>query len=506
MGRVGRAVAGVAAAGAALATTEIVGAVVARSRPSVLDAVAQRLVDVLAGPLEQQAIRWFGTHDKQALLVGIVAVALGIGAALGLAAYRWPWTGPVGFAVFAGVGVLAVWRDPTAPIGRGALAAALGAALGAVALWGRSLPCRRAPSDDEPQAGRRHLLLGSGAVAAAAALGGGWTRRLRTGRADAFTRAAGVLPRPRRAVRPPSASPFALDGLPTYETPIADFFRIDTEIYVPRVEVATWTLAITGLVDHPRTYTYDDLLAMPMVEEMVTLACVSNDVGGHLVANARWLGVPLRDLLGPAGVRPEGDQIVGRAVDDFTVNVATATALDGRVAMVAVGMNGEPLPVDHGYPARLVVAGQYGYASATKWLRELQLTRRDDQKSYWVALDWAKEGPVKLQSRFDVPQAGAQLTAGPVHLAGMAWAPSIGIARVQVQIDNGPWHDAELGTVVSADTWVHWSYVWTEASKGDHVAAVRATDRRGNVQTDVPTTPKPSGATGWHYRSFSVVR
>jgi hypothetical protein len=258
------------------------------------------------------------------------------------------------------------------------------------------------------------------------------------------------------------------------------------------------------MVDRPVTFTYDELLAMDLVEEAVTLACVSNDVGGGLVGNAVWRGVPLTNLLDRAGVHPDASQILARSVDDFTVGLPTAAATDGRTALVALAMNGEPLPVDHGYPARLVVAGLYGYASATKWLTALELTRLEDVDSFWVERGWSKQAPIKLQSRVDVPPSGADVPAVTVMLAGVAWAPGIGISAVELQLDDGPWVRAELGRVASIDTWVQWRHPF-DLAPGPHIVAVRAYDATGAVQTDQPSQPEPNGATGYHYRAFRVL-
>lgn len=493
---------GVLGAGVALAVTEVTSTLVASTRPSPIDSVARILVDHLAGPLEQQAVRWFGTRDKQALVAGIVVVALAAGAALGAARAR-PrvWWGVHVAAALVGAG--AAWRDPSASrdAALAGVIAGVAAAAAVRAVTRRTTPARQTrPS----RAARRRLLVGGGATALVAVVGWSAARHWRFTAVRRATGGARRLPAPARRVAPPAAAPFPLDGLPAYETATADLFRVDTAIYPPRVDLATWRLSITGMVARPRAYTHDELLALPMAEAMVTLACVSNDVGGHLVANARWRGVPLAALLDDAGVDPEATQLVGEATDGFTVNIATRDVLDGRTALVAVAVNDDWLPVEHGFPARLVVAGFYGYASATKWLTELRLTRRDDEDSYWVALDWAKDGPVRLQSRVDVPAAGAQLPVGPVRLSGVAWAPSIGISAVEVRVDDGPWARAELAPVVSADTWVPWSLVWTGGTAGDHVAEVRAVDAAGRMQTDVPTTPKPAGADGHHFRAFTL--
>jgi hypothetical protein len=246
---------------------------------------------------------------------------------------------------------------------------------------------------------------------------------------------------------------------------------------------------------------YADLLALPQVEEVVTLSCVSNEVGGDLVGNAVWTGVPLAALLERAGVSPDAGQVVGVSVDGFTAGFPTDVAGDGRTALVAVGMNGEPLPTAHGFPARLVVEGLYGYVSATKWLSEIRLTTWEGFDGYWMPRGWSKLGPDTTQSRIDVPRRS--VVAGPTPIAGVAWAPSRGIAKVEVQVDDGPWQEARLGEVVSDGTWRQWMLPW-DATPGDHELRVRATDGTGATQTDAVTRPDPDGATGWHTRRVSV--
>jgi hypothetical protein len=239
------------------------------------------------------------------------------------------------------------------------------------------------------------------------------------------------------------------------------------------------------------------------VEEAVTLSCVSNEVGGDLVGNARWQGVRLADLLERAGVQPGGTQILGVSVDGFTAGFPTDVGLDGRVAMVAVGMNGEALPVAHGFPARLVVSGLYGYVSATKWLQEIRLTPLAAVDGYWISRGWSKEAPVKTQSRIDVPRSSDTVAAGPTTIAGVAWAPHVGITRVEVQVDDGPWREARLAEVVSQNTWVQWLLDW-DATSGNHRLRVRATDAGGKTQTEQRSRPDSDGATGWHTVTVSV--
>ena len=516
------AVAGIVAAGVGLATTEIVSTIVDRRRPSIIASVASRLVVAWAGPLKDLAVRLFGVHDKAALVAGIVVVSLACGALVGVCSRTRRSFVVVTFAAFALVGVWAAWRDPTASTPDALVSAIAGAIAGA----GSLLALARITRGEERQLlvaardmaapvptvrgefdRRRFLAATSGLTAlalGATATSQGLSRTTRSRRSNAA--ADNSLPVAKRTTPIPiDDAATTVDGLPPYVTPNETFYRIDTAIFVPRVDVTSWTLTIGGRVDRPRTYTYGDLLAMDLVEEPVTIACVSNDVGGHLVGNARWLGVPLSDLLGPAGVRAGATQIVGRSVDDFTVGIPTAQVLDGRVALVAVGMNGEPLPATHGYPARLIVAGLYGYASATKWLTELRLTTREEFDGFWIERGWTKDGPIQLASRIDVPESGQHVPAGRIRIAGMAWAPSIGISTVEVQIDDEPWMPARLRAVASPNTWVQWIYDWETTTKGDHVVAVRATDRRGHLQTDKPAPPQPSGATGYHYRGFAVV-
>ena len=293
-----------------------------------------------------------------------------------------------------------------------------------------------------------------------------------------------------------------VDGLSPFITPNDSFFRIDTAFYPPNVNLDTWRLKIEGSVDTPLEFSYDELLALPQVEVPLTIACVSNGVGGDLIGTAVWQGVSLGSLLERAGVQPAGDQIVGRSLDGFTAGFPTAAVFDGRTALLALGMNGEPLPPDHGFPARLVIEGLYGYVSATKWLSTIELTGWDTYNGYWIPLGWSKEGPVKIESRIDVPKSSGSLRAGPIPVAGVAWAPA-GVARVEVQIDDGPWIIAELGPAVSNGTWRQWVHQW-EAEAGAHKIRVRATDNDGQTQTSDEAPVQPDGATGWHTRRISV--
>ena len=525
----GAGVAGAVAAAVALGTTELVGAL-AGSGPSLVTAVGSRLIDLLAGSLKNLAVAVFGTNDKPALIVGIVVVCLLAGALIGRAAVRRGWIGPAGFAGFAVIGFVAAVGIPLTSTAGLAVAAVAGAAAGIATLVVllRLLPAPGAAGYPdaagdagyadgaaagtagsrrgygwEPVAGRRRFVLAAAGAAGFAGLATVAGRQLRSSRALAQARTQVKLPAPVSSVPVPATQPFRVPGLSPYLTANADFYRIDTALLVPLVDVTTWQLEVTGMVDHPFTLGFTDLIGLGLVEEPVTLACVSNPVGGDLVGNAVWRGVPLPLLLHRAGIQPGATQIVGRSVDGFTVGFPTAAALDGRVAMVAVGMNGAPLPIEHGFPARLLVAGLYGYVSATKWLTSIELTRLEDFDAYWVPRGWSKQAPIKTESRIDVPAPGTRAPAGPLSIAGVAWAPTRGISRVEVQVDGGPWQDAQLGRVASADTWVQWRHQWT-ATPGRHRISARATDGTGATQTAEPLPPPPDGATGYPARDIEI--
>ena len=398
-----------------------------------------------------------------------------------------------------------------------AVAALAGVAAGVLALsalvWRRApRPLARAaegPADPAPTAAparvslatRRSFLATAGwllALGASASVGG----RLLQARARASARASVALPPGPAQPVPSPASSLDVRGLPPFITPNKDFYRVDVETSLPLVDPRHWSLRLTGMVERPFELTYEQLLAMPMEEHDVTLVCVSNEVGDRLSGNARWRGVRLDGLLRGAGPRPGATQVVGRSVDGFTVGFPTGLALDGRDAMVAVGMNGEPLPDAHGFPARLIVPGLYGYVSACKWLQEIRLTRFEDFDAYWVERGWAKEGPMKTMARIDTPPRDRRLPAGRVAVAGVAWASHVGISKVEVQIDKRPWIPARLGPG-ERDAWRQWVVEW-DATPGTHTIRARATDGSGRLQTSKPAISYPSGATGWHTIAVTV--
>jgi len=469
-------------------------------------AVGDSVIDTVPGWLERAAISALGTWDKPVLLVTILLCASALGAAVGVAGARRFAVGAAALAALTAVAVAAALADPQARAGS-SLVAGLIAALSGIATLRMLLRAagKTAPRPGQVSAapgeggGDRRAFLRAGAIAAAAAVIGTVYGRLLTSRERvAEIRRAIRLPSPARPAAPlPSGADLEISGVTPLYVPNDRFYRIDTALTVPQVDPSGWTLAVQGRVDRPFRLSYDELMGMPQIEADVTLACVSNEVGADLVGNARWQGVPLRELLERAGVQAGATQVVGRSVDGFTAGFPTAIALDVEHSMVAIAMNGEPLPAAHGFPARLVVPGLYGYVSATKWLSAIELKRWDEFDGYWIPRGWAKLGPIKTQSRIDVPAPGSSVSAGSRPIAGVAWAPTRGIRRVEVSIDGRPWREATLATQLNADCWRQWSLPW-EAAPGLHTISVRATDGRGEVQTGERTGVAPDGASGWH--------
>lgn len=491
---------GAVSAGLALGVSELISAFLPGAT-SLVAAVGQRVIDLQPPGAKDLVVAWFGTNDKLALEIVVTLASLLIGAILGVVAVRRFALAAVGFSAFAAVGTLAALAIPTASAPIVALEAIAAVVVGLQSLGSLLGRLPRVVADEPrrppPDPARRSFLLRSAAVGIGAVVTGLAGRTL-IDRGRSAPTGIGTLPPP-SVVVPPLAAGTDLapstPGLTPIVVPNDDFYRIDTALLVPSVDVATWTLRIHGLVERDTTLTWDELLALPQFEQYVTISCVSNVVGGHLVGNTKWTGVRLRDVLDLAGVRPDATQLVGRSVDGWTAGMPTAWVMDpAREPMIAVQMNGEPLPRAHGFPARLIVPGLYGYVSATKWLAELELTTWEAFDGYWVPLGWSKEGPILTQSRIDTPSGSAG--AGRIAVAGVAWAPDRGIGKVEVSID-GTWYEATLSTPISDATWVQWVLPW-EASAGDHVLSVRATDGRGVVQEQHPSPPAPDGARGWH--------
>jgi DMSO/TMAO reductase YedYZ molybdopterin-dependent catalytic subunit len=491
----------VAAAAVALAVAELV-TVVTGPRTGPLVAVGGVVVDNSPEPVTRFAISVFGIHDKTALLVGTLVLLAGLAAGLGAAATRRLGTGLAGLGGLTAIGVAAAVtrHDATAAAALPTLAGGLAAAVTFMVLQ-RQPTSEPRPAADHPEpagGGSRRGVLSAGlAVAGGAALVGLGGRWVATRRDLSAARAAVDLPVPVDPAPPvPAGADLELPELASYVTGNDVFYRIDTALVVPRVDPDSWQLRIHGRVRRPYTIDFAELLSRPMIERYLTLACVSNEVGGSLIGNARWLGVPVAELLAAAGPEPGADQVVSRSVDGWTCGTPTAVLTDGRDALLAVGMNGRPLPLEHGFPVRMVVPGLYGYVSACKWISEIELTSFDDYDAYWVPRGWAPQAPIKTQSRIDTPRGRA--AAGTVPVAGVAWAQHRGIERVEVQVDRGPWHEAELAGTVSADTWRQWSWRWEGATPGGHELVVRATDATGQTQPAEASPPAPDGATGWH--------
>ncbi|MEE1650367.1 molybdopterin-dependent oxidoreductase [Brachybacterium sp. J144] len=474
-------------------------------------AVGSAFVDIVPPWVKDLVISLVGTWDKPVLFASMAVVYGVLTGLIGWIGARRP---ALAGMLLAGLGVLAavlvLTRAQNSVLDLVPTLVGTLVAVPVLRLLLRALRGSGADQEEPDQAAwsRRRALVFTGGVGVIALIGGGVARGLTSARERARTIAQFVLPTPATAADPiPEAAQVQLEGMPPILTPVADFYRIDTALSVPRVDPTTWELRIHGLVDREVTLTFEELLAEPMVEAHVTLACVSNPVGGDLAGNATWLGVPVATLLERAGVKDGADMVLSRSVDGFTASTPLEALTDGRDALIAVGMNGAPLPEEHGYPVRMVVPGLYGYVSATKWLTELKVTRFADDVAYWSTRGWSERGPIKIASRVDVPRSFGDLTPeadGAVMLGGTAWAQQRGISRVEVQLDDGEWREAELGAAISEDTWVQWSLRWEDASPGDHSISVRATDGEGELQTDERAAPAPDGASGWHTIRFTV--
>ncbi|WP_316304349.1 molybdopterin-dependent oxidoreductase [Clavibacter michiganensis] len=525
---------GVVAALAVLAVAEIAAAFVAPAASPVL-AVGALVIDLVPAGVKDTVIALFGTGDKVALIVVLGVVVLAAAALAGILQVRRPPLGVVVLALFAGVAMLAAttragatgaaaiptivgmiagvfilhrgadrlrdWRDA-------ADRAASASAAGAEPVRGIARPAARAPLT--PGAGarveRRTFLLMTVVAGVASVVAGSVARGLNAAaaRVDDFRRTL-VLPRaatPAAAI--PATAELGVPGLAPFVTPATDFYRIDTALQVPSVDAASWKLRITGMVEQEVEITFAELLALPLEEHVTTLTCVSNEIGGNLIGNALWLGYPIRLLLERAKPTAGADMVLSTSQDGWTASTPLEALTDpDRASILAVGMNGEPLPQQHGFPVRMVVPGLYGYVSATKWVTELKVTTFAEDVAYWSTRGWTERGPIKTGSRIDTPRSGARVDAGRTAIAGMAWAQHTGIEKVEVRVDEGDWVEATLGDGVGADTWRQWSYAW-DAASGSHSVEVRATDTTGATQTSDEAPPAPDGATGWHRITVGV--
>ena len=503
------ALAGILSAAVALGVAELAAVITGPASAPVI-AVGETAINLTPVPVKDFAIAHFGTHDKQALVTGILLLLVAFAALIGVLAVRRMAYGLAGLAAFAVLGAAAAVTTPDAS-SRDVLPTLAGVAVAAVALVALVRLTRTAftassagPGSPDASTGetvrtpdrRRFLIAGAAAALLAAAAGGAGDRLL--GRFSvASSRAQVRLPAPAvPAPAIPAGTELPIPGLTPFFTANSSFYRVDTDLVLPQVAPETWTLRIDGMVDRELELTFAELLRMPLTETDITLVCVSNQVGGTYNGNARWLGAPLATLLRRAGVRAGADQVLSTAADGMTISTPVAAIMDGRGALVAVGMNGQPLPVAHGFPARMVVPGLYGYVSATKWVTRLTLTTFARQRAYWTQRGYAAQAPIKTESRIDVPKPLARLAAGRVVVAGVAWAPTRGIAAVEVSVDNGPWHVARLAAADGIDTWRQWMWAW-DATPGLHQLQARATDGTGVTQPSRRAQIFPSGATGW---------
>lgn len=480
------------------------------SATSAVDAVGSSFIDRTPAWLKDLAIAWFGEDNKTALRVGIFVVLALLALTLGLASRRSPAPILLGIVFLTALGGVAISERP-GTVGRSIGALVVGSLAGcavSVLLWSAMtarLLRRGTPSESRVPIGwdRRSFLIAATAIAASSS--GATAVSVRRGRVDANrieSQRPTSLPRvraDRRAVTPPADIHEDIDFI----TPNEEFFRIDTALSFPRVDLDQWNLRVHGLVEEEVRLNYQDLLDLPQIERTITLCCVSNEVGGPYIGNAVWQGVLLADVLRSARISSAAEQVFSTSLDGWTCGFPVENALDGRDALIAIGMNGEPLPLRHGFPARLVVPGLYGYVSATKWLSEIELNRWSDDRGYWLPRGWARLAPVKTQSRIDVPRRNTDAAPGPLRIAGVAWAQHVGIEYVEVRVDRGPWGRATLSDDVSDDTWRMWTYDW-EATPGEHTIQVRATDKNGITQTETVTPVTPDGATGWHTRRVKV--
>ncbi len=464
--------------------------------------LANRIVDHVPPAVKTFVIQIFGTHDKLALILIILAVVFAISIAIGRAFF----TGKikVAYLLISLMTLAALWsslQDAGSNIFSVIPSLVSGAVTLAVLYWFGA----RKELSNEPgiSLSRRELLKVVGTIGAVSLIATGGARLLTQKASVQIDRIKTVLPRPLKFLaKAPRDPALSTPGLSPLFTPNKDFYRIDTSFAVPNVSLDLWKLEITGMVAHPRTFTYEQLTARPVFELDDTISCVSNEVGGNLVGNARWLGIRLDDLIREAGPSADADQVLGYSVDGFTAGFPLA-ALDNNDAMIAIGMNGEVLPLAHGFPVRIIVPGLYGYVSATKWLTRIELTRFDKKHGYWISRGWSERGPIKTQSRIDTPLGGSQVASGMLAIAGVAWAPTRGISQVEVQVNKEPWRVATLGPELAKTTWRQWWIDW-KPTKGNYTLAVRATDGNGNLQPQPYVSVEPNGAEGWHTINVQV--
>ncbi len=500
------AVLGLLATAVGLAAAELVVGLVQGSSSPVVP-VGQKFIDWTPKWLKDWAIEQFGTSDKAVLVSGALIVVLGLGAVVGILMMRGERAGA--FALTGVIGVVGAWAvlirpDPT--IAK-LLPTIVGTGVAIAVLWWLGPKPQVSEEDGRTVmmgVDRRQFITGAVTVGSAGVFAGGVGRALQQRFEVNEERANLAIPDVDNAIQAVAGDfELGVEGIESFLVPNDNFYRIDTALVVPQVRVDTWKLQIDGLVDNPIELTFDDLLARPQIERHITLSCVSNPVGGNLVGNALWQGVLLKDILDEAGVQPDAEQVVSRSVDGWTCGSPLEAIMDGRDAMLAIAMNGEPLPAQHGYPVRIVVPGLFGYVSATKWVTDIRLTRWDEFDAYWIPRGWSKEGPVKTMARIDTPRSGSS-KSGEVAIGGVAWAVHRGVSKVQIRVDEGEWLDAEMASVPSNDTWVQWVYQLNDIEPRKHTIEARAFDGMGEPQPAQPASVAPNGAQGYHRISLTI--
>ena len=524
--------AGVVSAAVVLGVAEVVSLVVGAAG-SPLFAVGSLVIDLAPPAVKEFVIALFGTGDKAALLTLMGILIVVISAAAGVLELRRPpfgvivigiggviafvavitRAGATGFngiaAIVGGVTGVVVLRLSIERLGRWKRAAAIAAAIAstpAIAPATATAAGARAGLSAGPPLERRGFLTLAIVAGAASVVAGTGARLINaTSNRVAAIRTKITLPKAAVPANPvPAGATIDVPGISSFVTPNAHFYRIDTALQVPSVDPDKWTLKITGMVENEVSLSFAELLAKPLEEHLATLTCVSNEVGGDLIGTALWLGYPIRELLAKAVPKAGADMVLSTSIDGFTAGTPLSVLQDaGTNALLAVGMNGEALPLEHGFPVRMVVPGLYGYVSATKWVVELKVTKFSEDQGYWTPRGWDAKGPIKLASRIDTPLSGASVTAGTVAIAGVAWEQHVGVKSVEVRVDNGPWAKATLADSISADTWRQWVYRWP-ATTGSHKIEVRATDASGSTQRQTHQPPAPNGSEGWHSITVSV--
>ena len=513
------AVAGVLAAGTALGVGQFVAGLTGASGSPVV-AVGELQIDFTPPWLKNFAISEFGADDKLILVSGILVVLAIFAAVLGAAATRRMAYGMAGLGVFAVVGLTAAATRPTATFA--SLLPTLAATAAAVVVLQVLIPrvsppapaARRAvsfdpvvtaePAEEGPEPARRSFLA-VGAATAGIAAGAGLAGRLLAERSSVASAQRSLrIPAPAVTTQtlPPGVN-FDIPGLSPFVTSNTSFYRVDTALVLPQVDPSSWQLRIHGMVDREITLTFGELLKRPLIEDYVTLCCVSDPVGGPYIGNAKWLGASLAGVLREAGIKAGADQLLCTSVDGFTSGTPVQTVMDGRDALLAVAMNGQPLPIAHGFPARMVVPGLYGYVSATKWVTDINVTTFAGNYAYWAQRGWSQLAPIKTECRIDVPNGQNNIRAGNTAVAGVAWAQHKGIEAVHVRVDQGPWNQARLAAVPGIDSWRQWVWEW-DATPGQHVLEARATDETGYTQTSFQAQPEPNGASGYPNLSVTV--